>query len=304
MIKQVSHKKKKPRLTPSIKIACEISIIIAIVFAAWLFIYPDSKAETATYEKVEIIPSRIMEKMESDIPTPGMHTYPDGNETYVLLTLGETSGFAMNITPFSDSKSTIHFKISATRVSSDIVDYEYCVYKTDATAISADETVLKNPGYGVGSSGTNIGYVEKTKNGAYYIVPLFDTAPTDRVFLDEVGSITENGLYRYVYEIRSTGAFGTEAENLPEYTVFAIIERISNDETIAHLLLSEEKTGLPVHIEGLDEASKETLQAAVSVENHLKVKLSMKNGVLTLVEIVSTLGESFQSQEGGHLIEE
>lgn len=258
-------------------------IAVGIITGIGLAIAKSHSKPEITVEQITDVPDSIAEQVEADKETAGFYQYDALGNKYVLLTFGETSGLAMSVTPNIDGKS-VYFAIGTTEVVEDTVDCEYQLYKTDAESISADETKLKNPAYGVGSEGINVGWVERTENGAYFITPIMDTSPTDRVFDTAGDANLSNGLYSYTYQIQSSGAFVSECTKISDYTCHAIIDKC--EDTTADILLGDQKIRLKVDIQGLDDASVELLNVAKENDSLIEICLTDTGSQLAISKVM------------------
>lgn len=257
-------KKTKAVLTylPAAAIVCSAVVLIGVlIFAIWRAHTPPAAMATVTEVAENEVPADIAASIHQDALTPGFYEYEAGADTYVMLTFGEVSGIALNVTPNIDGTS-VYFAASGTDVSDMDVAAEYRVFRTDATAISADEQALKNPYYGVGSAGMNIGWVSPTENGAFYITPLMDTSPTDRVFISSTGVPLSSGVYYYEYDIQSAGAYITAAEPMDEYELWAHIDRFDDEAMTADLLIGEEQVRFTVSTARMDDDAMALLREA------------------------------------------
>lgn len=260
--------------------------IIAVVFLGaillLLFNKPQSVPQAAVEEAAfNTLPQDIAEAVAEDLATPGYYEYEAGPNTYVLLTYGEVTDVAMNVTPRIDGTS-VYFAVSSTKVTQPELMPVYRLFLTDATAISADETALMSPYYGVGSSGMNIGWVEETENNEYFVIPLKDTTPTDRVFKSNV-DLRTNGLYYYEYSIQNAGAYITAAEKMDEYEVWVSVKSV--EDTTANLMVGAQKITMTADITELDEDSVELLNQAINAEYNVKVTLKASSDKLSVASV-------------------
>lgn len=235
------------------------------------------KTSIVAVEEISLVPEVISEQVETDKAIPGMHQYEALGNTYVLLTFGETCGYAMNVTPKTD-ESSVHFEVHADQVSSTEIKCEYKLFKVGAKAVSADENVLKNPGYGVGSEGLNIGWVQETSNGEYFITPILDPSPTDRVFRAEAEAPLSTGLYFYEYIIRSSGAYVTKAEKLGDYTCYATVGEVDAEVGKITLFFGTERVPLSVSVSDLNETDREYLAHAFETTTQARISLKETDG--------------------------
>ena len=285
-------------------------ILGALAGAAVFIVLNQPKEEAvATVEEItlEALPQGIADEVVEDREIAGFYEYDAGPNTYVLLSYGSVSDVAMNVTPRVD-KTSVYFAISSTKVSNPEVAPVYRFYLTDATAISADETALRSPNYGVGSTGMNVGLVDATENGEFYVTPLKDTAPTDRVFKSNV-TMDGNGLYYFEYSIQSAGAYMVAAEKLDEYEVWVKVDTL--DKLTADLFIGDEDIRLQAGTTELDEDSVELLQQAMEGGYNIKVTLGTVSGTLSIsavkgVELIdeNSTDEVPEVEEGGATDEE
>lgn len=230
------------------------------------------------------IPEEIMTHIQEDASTAGFYQYESEDGEYAMLSYGEVSGVSMNVVP-QISDNSVYFAVSSTEIVGIETEPVYRVYKTNASAISADELALKSPYYGVGTSGMNIGWVEVTAEGNYYITPLMDTSPTDRVFLSNTKTKINNGLYYYEYLIQSSAAYLTAAEEQDEYWLWTKVDEFVPDSTTVDLLLGEENIRFQVSVTQLDEAQIEQLANAHERDVTVKLAIGNMNGTPAIVAV-------------------
>lgn len=267
---------KANHMTP---VTVRVIVVLAVVIIGALSIYLLNSFVTKSIPSVEEVfaenvPEEIMTLMQKDASTAGFYQYDGEDCEYVMLSYGEISGISMNVVP-QISDNSVYFAVSGTDVIGTETEPVYRIYKTNASAISADELALKSPHYGVGTSGMNVGWIDVTKDGNYYITPLLDTSPTDRVFLSNTDTKISNGLYYYEYLIQSSAAYLTAAEKQDEYWLWTKVDEFVPNATVVDLLLGEECIRFQVSIAQLNETQVEQLTNAY--ERDVSVKLAIAN---------------------------
>lgn len=263
--------------------------ILLVLMSAIIFgirIFTKDTTQIIAVEELTQAPDAITEQVEADKLSPGMHIYDSLNNYYVLLTFGETCGYVMNVMP-NATEDSVHFAVSAEEVASTVIEPVWRLYKVGTAAISADEGTLKNLGYGVGSRGLNIGYVQKTHNsGEYFITPLLDTAPNDRLFRAEGSAELSSGLFYYEYTIRSGGAFVTACEPLEDYPVSAQVGDIKATEQNATLMVGDEKVSFLIDTASLTEEDIAYMQSAKEQGSSINVLIANKGEKASAVGII------------------
>lgn len=252
-------------------------VIIAVAGIIGATVFRHNSSDTAVVEEIVSetdIPGSVLSAMNDDIDTAGFYKYDAGSDTYVLLSLGNVANIGLSVTPQIDGTS-VHFALSGVEVSDPEVHQVFRVFKTDAVAVSADEKVLENPYYGVGSEGMNVGWVEPTGNGEYYIIPLMDTAPTDRLFKAKAEATLGTGVYYYEYSIQSSGAMITTAEKLDSYSFWASVDRIDNEARTTDILVGDNDVRFNLDTSLLDDTGLSELLKAH--DKNIEAKFSVVN---------------------------
>lgn len=270
------------------KITRIIFLIIGITLGcliAWLLNF-FFVGHTPTVEEIlaQDVPEEVMTHIQEDVSTAGFYQYDGEDCAYVMLSYGEVSGISMNVVPQINDNS-VYFAVSGTEVVGTETEAVYRIYKTNASAISADELALKSPHYGVGTSGMNVGWIEVTKDGNYYITPLLDTSPTDRVFLSNADTKISDGLYYYEYLIQSSAAYLTTAEKQDEYWLWTKVDEFVPDTTTVDLLLGEENIRFQASIAQLNESQVEQLTNAYERDEAVKLTLANVNSTPTIIAV-------------------
>lgn len=277
---------KANHVTPAmVRFIVLLSAAIIGASIAYLLNYFVTKS-IPTVEEVfaENISEEVMNLIQEDAATAGFYQYESEDGIYVMLSYGEVSGISMNVVP-QISDNSVYFTVSGTDVVGADTEPVYRIYKTDASAISADELALKSPYYGVGTSGMNVGWVEATAEGNYYITPLMDTSPTDRVFLSNAEVKINDGLYYYEYLIQSSAAYLTAAEERDEYWLWTKVDEFLPDSATVDLLLGEENIRFQVSIAQLDDAQIELLTNAHERDTTVKLAIGKVNDTPAVITV-------------------
>ena len=278
------------------------AIIMGLIVAicAGGLIYSHIASDKGPYvTEVEEVPPSVEADFEKDVKSPGMHEYEALGSTYVLLTFGETSGIDMTVDP-DVSGNSVYFNIGSEKVSEQDVRCVYRLYRTNAGEISADENKLKAPGYGVGSEGVNIGFVKESGDNEYYITPVLDTTPTDRVFMTSGEARLGTGIYRYGYMIDSTGAKVTSCKALSNYECYAYIDKVDAEDHTVDLLFGDDKVRLTADASSLSQAEAESIASLAGEDTLASVKLACRDGEAAVISVAQFGGVSMGAYtEGG-----
>lgn len=278
---------------PLIIAACLICAIVAVP----LYLSSRDKPQETVVEEVTELPEALVDAITVDAATAGFYTYEADGGTYVLMSYGSCAGLDMNVR-YAMEDGSVYFDAEAVAVADVTVHDEYRVYFTNANAISANEVTLKNPGYGVGSVGLNTGWVEVSEDNSFYITPIFDTKPIDRVFLTSGEARLGRGLYHYEYELRSNGAFVTATEKVDDITCTVKVCDMNYEAHTADILLGDEEVRITTAIDALTEDELEAVKYAYENESTLNVTLADHNGLLTLTPESIAVPPTIANEEG------
>lgn len=278
---------------PLIIAACLVCVVAIVLLCLSL---RDRPQETVVEEVTEL-PEALAEAMTADAATAGFYTYEAEKGTYVLMSYGSCAGIDMSVR-YAVEDDSVYFDPEAIAVADVSVHDEYCVYFTNASAISANEVVLKNPGYGIGSVGLNTGWVEISEDNSFYITPILDTKPIDRVFLTSGEARLGRGLYQYEYEIRSNGAFVTAAEKLDDVVRTVRVCDMNYEAHTADILLGDEEVRITAAVDTLTEDELEAVKYAYDNETTMNAILADRNGLLTLTPESIAVPPTIASEEG------
>lgn len=273
------------------------ALLLLVVITIPLFLTSCSKEPETVVEEVTELPEKLADMIIADAATAGFYTYEADNGTYVLMSYGSCAGLDMNVR-YALEDDSVYFDAEAVSVADMTIHDEYRVYFTNATAISANETTLKNPGYGIGSVGLNTGWVEISEDNSFYITPIFDTKPIDRVFLTSGEARLGRGLYHYEYEIRSNGAFVTAAEKVDDIVCVVKVCDLNYEAHTADILLGDEEVRITTAIDALMEDELEAVKYAYENEKTLNVTLADYNGLLTLTPESIAVPPAIANEEG------
>ena len=256
--------------------------VALVLIAAGLFIHKNGgfekeqpEASVTEVELSDITDETILSYIAKDVNTPGYYAYESDKGTYVLLTFGETLNLVMDVNPMIDGMS-VYFKIGFTEISETNPHLESHIYLTDAEAIGGDEAYLVFPGYGVGASGFNTGWVEKESDGSVYIVPLEETRILDRVAVCEPGVTMNTGFYRYEYAVTTTGVKIRYASELDDYAIWCRVQNIDEEALTCDLSVGDENVVLKA---SFSEDALSTVQQMASADYAKKVQLQNVDGV-------------------------
>lgn len=278
---------------PIIIAACLVCAIVAVP----LYLSLRDKPQETVVEEVTELPEALVDAITADAATAGFYTYEADGGAYVLMSYGSCAGLDMNVR-YAMEDGSVYFDAEAVAVADVTVHDEYRVYFTNANAISANEVTLKNPGYGIGSVGLNTGWVEVSEDNSFYITPIFDTKPIDRVFLTSGEARLGRGLYHYEYELRSNGAFVTSAEKVDDITCTVKVCDMNYEAHTADILLGDEEVRITTAIDALTEDELEAVKYAYENEATLNVTLADHNGLLTLTPESIAVPPIIANEEG------
>lgn len=245
--KDITKKGRRP--TPK-EIGIGAAVLAAAIILALLIGRQAGGKKMAEVREValaDIQDTAITEQILEDAKTPGYYLYDAGDGgAYTLLTYGEVLNLVLDVMPQVEEQS-VYFKVSFTEVSETEPHLEYKLFWTDAESIGGDENYLKFPGYGVGVSGYNYGWVEPAGDGFRYITPLDETRMIDRVYELQPGAEMGIGLYRYEYELTSTGLKVIEARPLEDYSVWCVVTNVDETACSCTLLIGDERVALTAY---------------------------------------------------------
>ena len=283
--KSHSQKLRKIRIIAAISAAVLAMSCILLSVSLKKSSNQEEEKETASVEVVEEDAS-FEELVKDDIPKAGLHTYDlgDGNKL-VLLSFGEVIGLGMSATPNIDGPS-VYFSVSAVDIAvGSGPRYVYRLYKTDAKGISADMDVLLNPGYGVGSEGVNVGWVEPEDDGEFFVTPLFDDAPITRVFRTDAGVELGTGLYNYEFEVRTNGAYITYCEPIETYTRRFKVASVSPENGAAEFLTVERGVRIKAVFSDLSDEELSELKVCEGQDFTTEVTFNVVDGKLSILRV-------------------
>ncbi len=232
--------------------------ILGLAFAGtclygW-FAHQQTPPQPTNWKQVDEITDEIFSLIQNDLAIAGSHVYDFYGEKLVLLTYGETLGLSMEVMPEINGDA-VYFNVSAAKVSGSTPAYEYKVYTTNAETVSANETHLKNPAYGPGTTGVNIGFLLSGNGEDVYAIPLLDTKAPDHVFYTEQGTKPEDGLYQYEYKVTAFGAAITSVKRVEWYQTEVFVTGYDEESQTAKVIVAPDGVGFTLSTATVDEYS-------------------------------------------------
>lgn len=239
-----------------VTIAAIVVLFLAMIgcgVAYFSIVVPQKAPQADTYIVSEgELSEAVRDQMEKVLSSPGAYTF-DGeykvDETilsgrFVLLTAGLVSNYEMGVEFEPEGTELVNFAVSMLDNNS-AEQYLYKLFFTTAERIAVNEAALQNPAMRVGTTGFNQGYLERYGDG-YYIIPILDEQITNHVYqAGIVGSILENGLYEFTYEVTNQGTILTSAQKINEITKKAYVAACSGN-GMADLVFGKPRNKLTV----------------------------------------------------------
>lgn len=228
------------KMTTKVKAGIAVAIV-GIVAAAGITI-ATLNADSHYYAKeisMDNLPETIQEQATEDVEDGGAYFYRDAENkdvSYVLLSFGPQMDLAMDV-EISQIDEGLYFSVEPIETETE-EGLVYKVFETDAPAVSSDKNVLQNPRLVQGSSGLNVGYIQKSDTG-YYVSPLEDDSTNDRLYAYD-GEL-QDGLYRFTYQLGQDGPVITNADAIEKYSKKGYVTDVNADLSTATLVLVGEQ---------------------------------------------------------------
>lgn len=200
---------------------------------------------------MDSLPEAIQEQALEDVEDGGAYFYRDAeNEdiSYVLLSFGSQMDLDMAV-EISEIDDGLYFSVEPIEAEAE-EGLVYKVFETDAPAVSSDKNVLQNPRLVQGSTGLNVGYIQKSDTG-YYVSPLEDDSTNDRLYAYD-GELPD-GLYRFTYELGQDGPVITNADAIEKYSKKGYVTGVNVDlSTVSLVLVGEQEIKYNMYFDAAD----------------------------------------------------
>lgn len=292
------------KMTTKVKVGIAVAVV-GIVAAAGITI-ATLNADSHYYAKeisMDNLPETIQEQATEDVEDGGAYFYRDTENkdvSYVLLSFGPQMDLAMDV-EISQIDDGLYFSVEPIETETE-EDLVYKVFETDAPAVSSDKNVLQNPRLVQGSSGLNVGYIQKSDTG-YYVSPLEDDSTNDRLYAYD-GELPD-GLYRFTYQLGQDGPVITNADAIEKYSKKGYVTDVNADLSTATLVLvGEQEIKYNMYFDAADYELLHTLQdceqhgsdAVLNITFHHEKDLGLciDSAVIMSMPYNGTIGEDIQ----------
>ncbi len=236
------------------KIKAGIAVAIVSLAAATGIAFAALNADSHYYAEeisMDSLPETIQEQALEDVQNGGAYFYRDAeNEdiSYVLLSFGSQMDLDMAVET-SEIDDGLYFSVGPIETEAE-EGLVYKVFETNAPAVSSDKNVLQNPRLVQGSTGLNVGYIQKSDTG-YYVSPLEDDSTNDRLYAYD-GELPD-GLYRFTYELGQDGPVITNADAIEKYSKKGYVTDVNVDlSTVSLVLVGEQEIKYNMYFDAAD----------------------------------------------------
>lgn len=236
------------------KVKAGIAVAVVGVLAAAGIAFTALNADSHYYAKeisMDSLPETIQDQALEDVEDGGAYFYRDAeNEdiSYVLLSFGSQMDLDMAV-EISEIDDGLYFSVEPIEAEAE-EGLVYKVFETDAPAVSSDKNVLQNPRLVQGSTGLNVGYIQKSDTG-YYVSPLEDDSTNDRLYAYD-GELPD-GLYRFTYELGQDGPVITNADAIEKYSKKGNVTDVNVDlSTVSLVLVGEQEIKYNMYFDAAD----------------------------------------------------